>query len=109
MLSLQKICMLLALLFAANVNAAPSEGRGPNPYKKALPRQPWASCTVKDRFVYDSYVLKGRNWNVTQDQVKDAIKSYGKAVTAWDYTHAIQNGVHVFEAKVCRSCISSSH
>lgn len=101
MLCLQKILTLLALLFAATVAAAPAEAnKGINPYRKAYPGEPWASCDVKDRFVYDSYVLQGRNWNVTQDQVRDSVKAHGRSVTDWKWFSDVRSGQQVFEAKV---------
>lgn len=103
MLFLHKI---LALLFlAALAVAVPTAPVDPKTPPKALPGQPYGRCDIKDKFVvFDHYSLRGVNWNVTEYQLKEQLKSGGAAVTAWKWSYDTVNGTHTFKAEVDSLC-----
>lgn len=107
MLFAKKILVLLFVVFAINAVGAPTESkdyRKPKSPKYALPGQPWAGCEIKDRFLFDSYVIRGSRFNVTQKLFKDAISSGGAAVTAWKWKGTINPEFgHSFKASVSLS------
>lgn len=88
-----RISALLFLLFAATALA----GR-----KKSRPGEPQTTCVVDARgYVRDIYTIRGRNWNVTEAQVKNAINSPGTVLTAWEWMSAVdEDDARVFKAKV---------
>ena len=89
----RKIPVLLFILFAATAVAS---------RKKSRPGEPQTTCVKHESGeVRDTYTIRGRNWNVTEAQVKDAINSPGTVLTAWEWRSAMdEDGALVFKAKV---------
>lgn len=107
MATITKLLTLLFLLVTLAL-AAPKpphwDGLGPKPTPKQdelylPPGQPTGSCDVKDRFLFESVVLHGSNWNVTGEDLKKAVNS-GGAVTAWKFTEEYDGVIQNFKASV---------
>jgi len=70
--------------------------------KNSRPGQPQTTCVKHESGeVRDTYTIRGRNWNVTEAQVKDAINTPGTVLTGWGWREAMdEDGARVFRAKV---------
>lgn len=70
--------------------------------KKPRPGEPQITCLKHESGeVRDTYTIRGRNWNVTEAQVKGAINTPGTVLTAWEWRSAMdEDGASVFKAKV---------
>lgn len=109
--SLQRILTLLFLLFNL-VLAVPSERDGLSPRSMPegnfiLPGQPTGTCDIKYKWVTDSYVLHGYNWNITESELKHAVKDDTRGMTAWKFKEEYEGGVQAIMATV--SLFSSSY
>lgn len=84
---------LLLILFAAT-NVA---GR-----KRSRPGHPQATCLIHEKESYrDTYIVRGRNWNITEADLKSAINTPGTMLTALEWMEAVDDdSAHVFKAKV---------
>lgn len=101
----RRVSALLVLFFAAAAFAS---------QKKNRPGEPQTTCLIDERGeVRDAYIIRGRNWNVTEDQFKSAINSPGTVLTAWEWRSAIdEDSAPVFKAKVsfkCSSLVCGNH
>jgi len=95
----RRVLSLLFLLFAATA----VEGR-----KKSRPGHPQATCIIHEKESHrDTYHFRGRNWNVTEADFKDAINTEGTVLSRWEWIEAIDDdGAQVFKAKVRSMCSS---
>lgn len=93
----RQIIALLVLFFAATTLAG---------HKKIRPGEPQTTCLIDESGeVRDAYTIRGRNWNVTEDQFKSAVNSPGAVLTAWEWRAAIdEDRASVFKAKVRSIC-----
>jgi hypothetical protein len=89
----RQIRTLLLILLAATAVAGG---------KKPRPGEPQTTCLKHESGeVRDTYTIRGRNWNVTEAQVKGAINTPGTVLTAWEWRSAMdEDGARVFKAKV---------
>jgi len=90
--SYQKIIALLLLLFATAAFAP----------KPPIPGNPQITCIIKDqKDPRDTYIIRGRNWNITEAEFKDAINTDDLVLSAWEWKSAVDDeGAQVFKAKV---------
>lgn len=88
-----QISALLFTLFAA---AAVAGG------KKSRSGHPQATCLIHQKTNYrDTYIIRGRNWNITEADFISAINSGGTVLSAWERMEGIDyDDAHVFKAKV---------
>lgn len=92
---------LLLLALVACALAAPT----PNP-GELQPVQPGPDdaswyCQWKRRVIFDRYSLEGKNWGVTERELKKKISSEGSAVSDWSYR---EDGNGGFKANVSFWC-----
>jgi hypothetical protein len=94
-----QVLSLLFLLFTATA----VEGR-----KKSRPGHPQATCIIHENESHrDTYHFRGRNWNITETDFKDAIDTEATVLSRWEWTEAIDDdGAQVFKAKVRSMCSS---
>lgn len=96
----RQITALLILFIAATALAG---------HKKIRPGEPQTTCLFHHEGgePRDSYTIRGRNWNVTEDQFKSAVNSPGTVLTAWEWRTAVdEDRASVFKAKVRSICSS---
>jgi hypothetical protein len=93
---------LLFLLFAAAALAG---------CKKSRPGHPQATCLIHDKVSHrDNYTIRGRNWNITEADFKNAINTDGTVLSRWEWMSDIDYyGAQVFKAKVSSMCFSRIH
>jgi hypothetical protein len=58
----------------------------------------------------DNYTIRGRNWNITEADFKNAINTDGTVLSRWEWMSDIDyDGAQVFKANVRYTCLSRIH
>lgn len=86
MLSLKPTILLLGALAFAFANSGEIQ-----PTQPGVNEPSWY-CQWKRRVVYDRYSLEGRNWGVSEGELKKAVSRSNGAITGWKYDEDDEGG-----------------